>query len=304
MVAPIAGVTAVLAFEPDEEECRKLSSQSARNSPWSKCLFQPAALAGGETQATLYALSSPVNSSLRMPNPAFVRRYGMKGYELNQTIPLKTRSLDSVIFDLLGGGDPWGEFLKIDCQGGTHEILEGAERTLAERTVAIFAEVEFFEMYAGEKLFSEVELFLRNRGFSFYGFELHFRSSRLLDKRTSAGRERTFWADAVFFKDPLAGGAWKGPFPERAQHVLFVCALLLEYFDFALQLSLETWAKGEEADRIRSLVARRSALRASHASQEALALFEAVRAHPDEAVLHVGRFVDRRRHLSDYDDVV
>lgn len=49
-------------------------------------------------------------------------------------------------------------------------ILEGAERTVRESALAIICEVEFCELYRGQKLFSDVEVFLRERGFSFFGF--------------------------------------------------------------------------------------------------------------------------------------
>jgi hypothetical protein len=85
--------------------------------------------------------------------------------------------------------------------------------------------------------------------------------------------------------------------------VLFCCAILLGYYDFALQLAIETWATGDEVGRMESFVQQIAAKRASSAYQDAIALAEHVRANPREAVVAVGRFVDRRRHLADYDDV-
>jgi len=85
-------------------------------------------------------------------------------------VPLVTTNLDKLLFGPLRQEDFWGEFLKLDTQGTEFEILQGAERTLAERTVAVFCEVEFFQVMEGQKLFSDVELFLREHGFAFYGF--------------------------------------------------------------------------------------------------------------------------------------
>src|SRR5262249_27536117 len=144
----------------------------------------------------------------------------------------------------------WGEFIKLDTQGTEFEILQGARKTLKARTVAVLAEVEFCQAYAGQRLFSEVELLLRSLGFSFYGFTtFHVRSRKLLEKSREGGRERAFYADAVFFKDPLPGGPPGAALSERGQRLLFCCALLLGYHDFALELALETWAKGPEAAR-------------------------------------------------------
>ena len=50
--------------------------------------------------------------------------------------------------------------------------------------------------------------YLREWDFSFFGFtHLATRSRKGLDKHNTLGRERALWADAVFFKDPLPGGA-------------------------------------------------------------------------------------------------
>jgi FkbM family methyltransferase len=304
IVDPLASSTAVMGFEPDREECERLTRQMAANSVWASYAIEPVALAAADGEANLHVLSSAVNSSLRAPNPEFVRRYAMTGFDVVKTLKLHTASLDNVLFDSRKQEDHWGEFIKIDTQGTELEILQGAQCTLEERTVALLVEVEFFHIYLGEKLFSEVEQWLRSSGFSFYGFDIHTRSAKLLEKRKSAGRERTFFADAIFFKDPLAGGLWKKSMGQRSLHTLFCSALLLGYYDFALQLALETWAKdAAEADRIRRLVQHESTRLAVRAYDDVIALAERVRANPDQANVQVGKFVDARRHLADYDDV-
>jgi FkbM family methyltransferase len=298
----LAGATAVLAFEPDQDECDRMNREM-KDSIWARYSLEPIALAEREGTATLNLLSSAVNSSLRAPNPDFIKRYKMTGFEIVKTIPLRTTTLDQLLFGSRQAEDFWGEFIKIDTQGTEFEILQGAQRTLKERTVALLVELEFFQMYQGEKLFSDVEQWLRAFGFSFYGFDLHCRSAKLLDKRKSAGRERTFFADAIFFKDPLSGGLWKQPLSERSLHALFTSALLLGYHDFALQLALETWAGGDEAIRIRRLVEHEAGLLAERAGSDILAMAERVRKNPERANVEAGKFADARRHLADYDDV-
>jgi hypothetical protein len=173
-----------------------------------------------------------------------------------------------------------------------------------ERSVAIVIETAFFHFYRGQKLFSDIERHLRKFGFSFYGFkEIHYRSCKSLDKMTEAGRERAFWADAVFFKDPLGMCVPDRPFSERDNHALFACALLTGYYDFALELALKTWAKGEEAVCIKELVHDAAYLDPGETYQGLLALVERVKSSPERANFEVGRFVDTRRHINDYDDV-
>jgi len=112
-----------------------------------------------------------------------------------------------------------------------------------------------------------------------------------------------FYADAVFFKDPLPGGPQRKALSVRGNYVLFACAILLGYYDFALELALATWAFGVEATRIEKLVRKCAEQPPTKAQNDAVELAQQVKANPDLANVEVGRFVDRRRQLCDYNDV-
>jgi len=304
LLEPLAGVTAVLGFEPDLEECARMQEDARNGTPWSVCDIDPSALAAGDGDATLYLLAAATNHSLRRPNEAFTGRYNMVKFEQKGIFPLRTTSLDKLLFGSRQNQPFWGELLKLDTQGTEFEILQGAQRTLQERTVAVLSEVEFCQIYKGQKLFSEIELMLRECGFSFYGFtSMHYRSCRQLDKRIEVGRERALYADAVFLKDPLPGGFQRNPLSDRGVHVLFSSAMLLGFYDFALELALKTWAEGAEAKRIESLVRRYAAVPPQSAYNDVITLAERVRANPDRANVAVGRFVDQYRQWCDYDDI-
>lgn len=306
LVEPVARRTAVLGFEPAADECARLAAELAHGSPWARAAMEPVALAARPGTADLHVLSAATNSSLRPPNEAFTERYGMAKWRTIAREPLAVTTLDDVLFDGARAAEPfWGELIKLDTQGTEYEILRGATRTLDERCVAVVCEVSFCELYQGQRLFSEVEILLRRRGFSFYGFaSLHHRSQRAIDKRRAVGRERLLYADAVFLRDPLPGGpAADLPTSERRLHVLFTAALLLGYADFALELARATWADGAEAARIEALVRRASAHEPDASLDAALALASAVTRAPEMANVMVGRFVDERRWCWDYDDV-
>jgi hypothetical protein len=215
--------------------------------------------------------------------------------------------LDTVLFDTLAAEPGWGEFLKIDTQGTELEILQGARRTLRERTAAIFVEVEFCQIYERQKLFSDLELFLRGEGFSFFGFHsTHERSRKFLDKRRFAGRERLLHADAVFFKDPLHPGQ-RGRMPARHGFTVLICALLCGYFDFALEI-VESSLEGnfEEGDRrsLVELVEKLAAYPPGATAAAATSLAAAVKDKPESANIAVGRFADARRAIANYEDVL
>src|SRR4029078_5865041 len=96
---------------------------------------------------------------------------------------------------------------------------------------------------------------MRQFGFAFFGFwETRYRSARLrhLLKPGGAGwQERLVAAHAIFFKGPPV--PTKTAMSGRGAHALFACAMLLGYYDFALDVALETWARGEEAERVQAL---------------------------------------------------
>lgn len=306
LVEPVARCTAVLGFEPAADECARLRAELAAGSPWARCEIEPQALAARPGRADLHVLSAATNSSLRPPNTAFTERYRMDKWRELERTELAVTTLDQVLFEQRPDERHWGELIKLDTQGTEYEILRGASRMLRERTVAVVCEVSFCELYRGQRLFSEVELLLRRRGFAFYGFSsLHHRSQRALDKRLAAGRERVLYGDAVFLRDPLPGGSPRAAATAstRQLHVLFTAALLFGYGDFALELARATWADGAEAARIESLVRRTSAREPAAARDAALDLAGRVTAAPDLANVAVGRFVDERRWCWDYDDV-
>lgn len=79
---------------------------------------------------------------------------------------------------------PYVDFLKIDVQGGEYELLEGAAAMLAN-TGVINVEVSFVPQYKDQKLFSHVDLQLREHGFELLNYEVG--AERVIYKeRTSA----------------------------------------------------------------------------------------------------------------------
>ncbi|HEV8014398.1 MAG TPA: FkbM family methyltransferase [Stellaceae bacterium] len=302
IVEPVARLTKVLCFEPDEAACEELRGELSRNSSWAGIELEPVALAGTEGVSDLHLMATPTNHSLLPGNKSVVDRYNIVTLKEVGTVKVSTTLLDNCLLKKRGQEKHWGEVIKFDAQGAEFEIMQGGKSILRDRTVAIFTEVLFFELYEGQKLFSELELFLRSLGFSFYGFpNLHFRSKKQLDKRIHRGSERLIYADAVFFKDPLAGNPNCGKLDERQQMILFTFALVLGYFDFALELAHETFGKTDR-ERYRKLVLELATSQPEKAVTDVTQLAERVRRTPASANVEVGRFVDERRKYFDYDD--
>ncbi|MES2217681.1 MAG: FkbM family methyltransferase [Pseudomonadota bacterium] len=235
LVEPLHPFVSFLGFEPDPEECDLLNNNETLKQYWREFNILPHALGDAHGQKTLNILSAATNSSLLTPNPVFIDRYKMtEKWSITKKIPVELSPLDHVMYELSLGFKNSGEIIKLDTQGTEYEILVGAKKLLSEKTVCIVTEVEFFEIYAGQKLFSDVDVYLRELGFSFYGFlTLHTRSQKKLNKKTHIGKERLFYADAVFFKDPLSKAI---SLSDRQYRVLLCSAILTGFYDFALEL--------------------------------------------------------------------
>ncbi|HVE43982.1 MAG TPA: FkbM family methyltransferase [Gammaproteobacteria bacterium] len=307
LIDPIARVASVLGFEPDAQECARLMGLKAVREPWADCKILPIALAETNRSAELVLMNEPNNHSLLPPNTAYTQRYEMTKWKEVGRHPLHTESLDNILFGDLATEKHWGEFIKIDTQGTEYKILQGAKRTLTERCVAVVTEVSFFDAYEGQALFSEVELLMREYGFAFYGFsKTHHRSKKLLDKTSKITRERVFYADAIFFKDPLLGLTHRKQLNERQRCVLITCTLLLGYYDFALELAIDTWSSSNPSELacIEKLIDQLSQLDASTSYQSVIELVNSVKDSPEKSNVFVGNFVDTRRVLCNYDDVL
>jgi FkbM family methyltransferase len=292
----VAELLDVIAFEADPEEAERLAQSAGKNAPWSRLRILPFALADSRRTVTLHLLRRANNSSILPVDMRWYDRYSLAGFEQEKEIELSAVPLDDIVFGELGG-PRHGEILKIDTQGSELAILQGAERTLHERTICIVCEASFFTVYQNAPLFPELELHLRKRGFSFYGFlDVQQRSTRKLDKRKTRGRERFMQADAVFFKDPVE----RGTTDARAISVLAVAAMVLGFFDFALEAAALLPVGGEE---IGTIVRQLAAVTPEEVTRGLAEMNRQIAADPIHAAVYLGRLVDSLRDIHTYHDV-
>lgn len=304
LVVPVAEWVSVLGFEADPEECERLSKLDDVSSPWAAFQLLPFGLSDRNGEQTLHLTRANTNHSLLPPNDAFVSRYNMKQFEKTGEAKVPVKRLDDIYHERKLDNPNFGEFIKIDTQGSEFEILNGSESVLCHNTVALVCEVSFFEIYRGQKLFSEVESYLRKIGFSFYGFDssIHTRSRKFVDKRSHTTRERAMYADAIFLKDPCS--LPPGTLGPRQIKALYLCSLLLGHYDFALELARDYMEASEyERRSISSFVGDLSLLPADSTLNQLKKNYQEAINDPANANLIVGRFVDSRRKYCDYDDV-
>jgi FkbM family methyltransferase len=302
LVEPIHSHVSFLGFEPDQEECDLLNNNKQLEQFWHSFKILPHALGENHDEKTLKIISAATNCSLLKPNQVFVERYNMQAkWTVTKEIPLKVSPLDHVIYDLKLGFKNSGEIIKLDTQGTEYDILLGAKKLLSDQTVCVVTEVEFFEMYQGQKLFSDVEIYLRNLGFSFYGFlTTHTRSKKSLNKKTNLGKERLFYADAVFFKDPLSQSI---NLSQRHLIVLLYSAILTGFYDFALELAESTALDKMNigVDSIKNLIKQASFVDPLDTKVQLESLLTKVEQDSESVNVLLGKFIDKI-NFPDFED--
>ncbi|MCF8478167.1 MAG: FkbM family methyltransferase [Pseudolabrys sp.] len=174
----------------------------------------------------LYLTRLPKYSSLRRPDVAVCRRIG----KLGNIEPWSVETVDGETLDtiLASAGVEHADFIKVDTQGTELDILRAADRTV-ERAVAIIAEISFLPWYEGQALFSDVELFLRERGFAFVAFKgnpMYWRTETAR-KRGFSPPKRIVCNDALFVREPRD--------PQEARRLALIYSAY-GHFDLAAEL--------------------------------------------------------------------
>ncbi len=303
IIDPASKLTAVMGFEPNKEEQERLLKE-VNGLHYAMYEVEAQALAEKEKDATIYLLEASTNDSLLPPSKFFIERYNTPKFVQTGSSELRTTTLDKILFEERISQPFWGEFIKLDTQGSEFDILEGAKKTLQERCVAVTVEVEFFQIYQNQKLFSDIEIFLRDLGFSFYGFDdMFLRSRRRVGKKNVIGRERLQHTDAIFFKDPY--NEKKVEISQRQKYALFLSAMLFGYYDFAFEIAEKTWAKTKnEQKNVLSMIESYAFADPQDAIEDVEAVLKKMKADPENANIHLGKFFDKRRSTFDYNDIL
>lgn len=189
------GVSKVVGFEPDKEECQKLNQSQTGN-----CSFFPYFIGDG-SEGTFNVCSFNACSSLYEPNMDLLDKFHTLA-ELGQVvnrITVSTKRLDDI--DEVQGAD----YLKIDVQGAEVDVFNGAENLLAGIMV-VHTEVEFVPYYKNQPLFAEVDQALRKNGFLFHKF--HSMSGRtfkplIVNNNINQPISQSLWSDAIYVKNFL-----------------------------------------------------------------------------------------------------
>lgn len=183
--------TRVIGFEPLAERLEDRKTAEADGA-----LEMLPYFIGDGSRRTFYMNNYDATSSLLPLNERLTSQFVELAYlDTVRTEDAYTRKLDDVL-----PAHQRIDFLKLDIQGFELEALKGAEAALA-RTLVVHCEASFAEIYKDQCFFSDVEIFLRARGFAFIDIVHAHRAGYVVPSGTVRG-DRLLWADAVFFKEP------------------------------------------------------------------------------------------------------
>jgi hypothetical protein len=92
------------------------------------------------------------------------------------------------------------DFLKIDVQGAELKVLHGAPR-LAATALVMEIEVEFVQLYQGQPLFADVDIYMRSQGFQLHALPhgTQYYYAPVIDHdQPLAGLNQLIWSDAIY----------------------------------------------------------------------------------------------------------
>lgn len=152
----------------------------------------------------LYLNKRPTTSSLLPANLELTNRYDFKRlfnfdniFDTESIQEVTTYGLDEIIeLEKL----PRPDFIKIDVQGLTQEVLETAEQCLNKSVLGMQIEVEFLETYKSQKTFGVTHEYLQERGFEIFqlsNLNKWFYKSHL-DLKSSGGQHA--FCDLLYLK--------------------------------------------------------------------------------------------------------
>jgi FkbM family methyltransferase len=302
LVLPAASVTHCTCFEPGEESYQALLRQLEASSPFAESTVFKTAISGRQGKASLNLTQSAVNTSLLKPQQELISRYGKAGFRVKQTVPVQTQTLDGVLF-AKKSNNPSCEILKLDCQGADYSILEGSPKTVQQCT-ALLCEAMFFPMYKQQKIFSEIDLLLRKKGFQLYGLYPNYISTQKLDRTMYDSEERIVWADAVYFRDPFAERSVPARLKPRQVESLLLATLLFRFYDFSLEIIEEFYKKQPaERKRLKELVLSLAADGKASLVKETAAFSQRLGEMPDKAYVLARKFMDKNRSNTNLDNI-
>jgi FkbM family methyltransferase len=176
-----------VTFEPD--------ARSQDYATTAKMVNFATGLSCSQGEQTLYLTKLPAASSLYPLNLEQLQSFA--NYEWHELVGQVSIALDTLDHCLGKHPELKPDFLKVDVEGADLDVLKGGINALTQNILGLQIEVSFIERHQGAPFFSEVDVFLRERGFALFilAREHWVRRNRAYGVNSHA---QLIWADAVY----------------------------------------------------------------------------------------------------------
>jgi len=199
---PFAPKLSIYGFDADADACNDANAElETRNISWQEKHI-PLALGKEHGEATLHVTKVPACSSLYPPNEAYLTRFAtlQEFMSYDFSLMIETTTLDRACQqEGIGNID----FLHIDVQGADLHVLEGAAQSL-EPVLAVQIEVEFTPLYLNQPLFADVDIHLRQQGFTLFELATAHRPRTRSPIFSTSNSGQLLWGDAFYLRDLIA----------------------------------------------------------------------------------------------------
>ncbi len=214
----------LLAIDPDQSAWKQ-------DEGYARLKWVDALVSDRQGPAIHYVTRKAQLGSLRKPNAGLVSRFPDPGrFEVVAEVPCETVLLADVV---RAHGFAAPHFLKIDVQGCTQEVLEGAGSEL-DQVLMLQFEAEVLPLYLGQKLFSHNIHFLEQAGFQLLDIRPVYWMHQV-ESNDEQPHGRMAFSNVLMFRPPAWVAAQSDPEIVRTAAFLLVC---FRHFDLAVEVLL------------------------------------------------------------------
>jgi FkbM family methyltransferase len=220
----------LIAWEPDPDEAKRLEADLGERHVWRRVTVIPKAAGAHAGTATLYVTAKPGMSSLLAPNEDVVRRYpARRGFRVEGRVEVPVMSLDAAAADY---GFTDACLAKLDTQGTELDILRSGERLVRDSLLGIYVEALFRPFYVGQSLFSDIDGYLRERGFVLMSLK-RTQQRPFGYRKEFYSRREVLWAHCLYLRDP----SWVASGTDLLRvHRYLAIALAYEHLDLVFEV--------------------------------------------------------------------
>lgn len=217
--SPLERLLNLYAFDPNEEECRRLAA-SGQN--YMSAHYIPTAIAGKDGDFTLYKTKSVYCWSLLEPNADWLSRFSFHdSFLVDEISQIRTRTLEDI--DELKGVEI--DAVKSDTQGLELPIFQSSPNIIGS-SFLLQTETGFVENYKGETTFQQISSFMKDKDFLLFDLDSSNRISRKNHFSRKTHNQEILWCEATWLKDYVAIEQREGLDIDRAKALkaLILCA--------------------------------------------------------------------------------